>query len=251
MQKEYCDVVIPYIKNKNSDAELRYCLRGIEMYLRRYRNIYIVGDLPDFVRNVIHVPFEDNLTKTKNILNKLLYMAHNDTLKRNFIMFNDDHFLLKIIDARKVPFYFDDFAKASIKNRHLGDKYRQIVLDTEKVLFENANVNCIFYDVHTPIVINRQHLIGIYNSYKKEWEESEYGFLVKSFYTNILLTNFPETDRLSISYRDLNFKIPLTKEEIKARLKDRFMFSIYDTAINKDMVEILNELYPNKSMYEK
>jgi hypothetical protein len=41
------------------DNELRYSLRSVEKHLKGYNNVYLVGDKPDWVRNVTHIPKQD------------------------------------------------------------------------------------------------------------------------------------------------------------------------------------------------
>jgi hypothetical protein len=54
--------------------EIRFSLRALERNLRGIRKIWIVGDYPDFIKNINHIPFKDELLNNAdgNIIRKVL-----------------------------------------------------------------------------------------------------------------------------------------------------------------------------------
>ena len=51
------DIYYPVIKSVNDNAELRFSLRSLKNI--EHGNVYIVGYKPLWVKNVIHLPYND------------------------------------------------------------------------------------------------------------------------------------------------------------------------------------------------
>ena len=62
------DIVYVFRNGKRKSIELRYSL----MFLANlpHNRVYIVWDLPPFVKDVIHIPFKDWANKIQNVKNK-------------------------------------------------------------------------------------------------------------------------------------------------------------------------------------
>jgi len=91
------------------DNELRYSLRSIEKYLSGVGQVFIIGDCPDFLTNVIHIPATDEENrewKDRNIYRKLLIACNDVRISENFLFVNDDHYLTQPFEAGKFPFYY-------------------------------------------------------------------------------------------------------------------------------------------------
>ena len=71
--------------------------------------------------------------------------------------------------------------------------------------------------------------------------------LIKSYYHNWLTKGY-ET---GASMKDLKIQRLWSKEAIKELIKDRLFFSTSTNGMKKPMIELMNELYPNKSQWEK
>ena len=98
-----------YIVGKGStknDEELRYSLRSLCKNMLDLRKVYIVGHLPDFCQNVIHIPCEDRHDKRwKNALEKTRQAATADGITDEFLLMNDDFFMLEPFSGAEFPFY--------------------------------------------------------------------------------------------------------------------------------------------------
>src|SRR5690554_4826136 len=94
------DVV--YVVGQHTD-ELRYSMRSLRNV--EHDQVWIVGTLPDWARNVRLIPAEDRYEKARNITEKMYAAASHPEVSDPFIYFNDDFFALK---------------PASIPNRHRG-----------------------------------------------------------------------------------------------------------------------------------
>src|SRR4051812_48140009 len=103
------DIVIP-LNNRSyqKNIELRYCLRSIEKHLSGVGNVFIVGHMPEWVTNVIYIPFEEdprNRFRDRNIMLKVSEACKDSRVSDDFLMIHDDHFLLAGYDAGAFPYY--------------------------------------------------------------------------------------------------------------------------------------------------
>jgi len=87
-------VYYPYLASASRWEELRYSLRSLEKFLNEDYEVWIVGDLPEWVRNVKHIPHQKtamtNAGTTYDAVSKLkLYIDHNDSPDKFLRMYDD------------------------------------------------------------------------------------------------------------------------------------------------------------------
>ena len=58
--------------SKHDDKELRLSLRCLENNADGFDRVFIVGNCPDWVQNVVHIPAEDTWTAENNAFQKIL-----------------------------------------------------------------------------------------------------------------------------------------------------------------------------------
>ncbi|HEY5391442.1 MAG TPA: hypothetical protein VIJ57_04965 [Hanamia sp.] len=253
------DILIPLMHqgSKHDNIELRFCLRSIEKHLKDYGNIYIIGEKPDWIKNIIHIPFEDstdNKQRAWNIYRKILagckyrcehfeqtrYLVKEsiDQLSDNFLYVNDDHYLLTDYKAGEFPYYH----RGLINLKSLENNHAQV--EQSKNTYKIFGQKFYDFDVHCPILFNKNLFEIIFN----KLNNIDYGYLVKSLYMN-----HPIDTTYWIPCEDLKFRERIMmKESIYQALEGRDWFSIGDRALleGSKMIEVLNELYPKKSIYE-
>lgn len=230
------DIVIPYRTSASNGLELRYTLRGIEKYFPDLENIFIIGDCPDFLQNVIHVPAKDlseRHFKARNIMSKLLVACYDKRVSDSFAMFNDEHFLLRPWQ----PVYDHcGTLEESIRRYTSHQTYRNTLSNT----FHELNNSGLNFDTHSPIVFQKD--IFIRTVATVNWSRP-WGYGIKSLYCNMAgITGEKRTD--------LKIKQSWSKENINGLLLNHAYFSIDDRALNSQMIKVLQELYPQKSIYE-
>ena len=75
------DIVYP-IKSTNENIELRYSLRSLQNI--QHDRVFIIGDLPNFVQNVIHIPIQSVNSRYASTTNSLKTICLNKDLQRKF-----------------------------------------------------------------------------------------------------------------------------------------------------------------------
>lgn len=224
-------IVYPLGKGSTwGNNELRYSLRSVEKHLKGYGEVWIIGEKPDWLTNVIHVPISDpkiGIPDT-NIMRKLMAFCGHDVEK--FLYMNDDHYLLRDIDAETFPYYYHGTIAEYVKKRG-HDGYGNRCENTQKSL-ESRNLPTKYFDIHYPMLMNKtdfmQQVVQHYNP------ELRHGMVIKSLYANAL--NIEGTE-----IKDC--KIP------PAPLTDQPCFSTYPTVNNKT-AQFLREKFPQKSNFE-
>jgi hypothetical protein len=232
------DCVIPFGNGSSQkNIELMFCLRSLEKYMSGVRNVFIIGQPPPVFINpdsVIHIPYEDDARsrfRDRNIMRKMMEACKDTRVSDPFIMVHDDHFLLDHYDAEQFPYYHHGPILPGVGQ--YGDTKR----NTLAVLSEHA----LNYDSHCPMVFNKFLFKWVMKDV--DWNKY-YGYLMKSIYC------FP--GKTGEHMPDLKIRMPLKKDEIYEQLAGRRWFSIGDKCwTDNGMKELLYELYPNKSKYEK
>lgn len=238
------DIVYPLGHgSKWDDNELRYSLRSVEKHLTGIRDIYIVGAFPDWLQNVKHIPYMDeDRWKEHRIALKILQACIQPGMSDNFLFMNDDHFLLKNFKACEFPFYWKEQLSTSANGRRFDDAYRKSLANTHYALNERG-LKTYNFDVHCPIIYNKSMFQAIYKMY--DWVNTNYSFVIKSLYCNTMKIEGEQITDIKISNPLFNV------DDLKYQLQGRCFFSIGDKAVTRDLTILMEELYPEKSKYEK
>jgi hypothetical protein len=230
------DIVIPYRHSASNGLELRYTLRGIEKFFPDLENIFIIGDCPEFVDNIIHIPAKDapeRHLKARNIMSKLWIACEDKRVSDTFAMFNDDHFLLKPYNH---SYHYSQYLQYSVASYTVHQTYRNTLNNTMAYLNGGKN-----FDTHCPIIFNKELFVRTVTT--ADWSKP-WGYGIKSLYCNMAGIE-------GEYYPDLKIKSPFPKDRIvNDLLAGRPYFSIDDRGLNDAMKEVLQELYPPKSIYE-
>jgi hypothetical protein len=231
------DIVIPLgTRSTQKNQELRYCLRSIEQHLTGIGQVFIIGECPEWLQNIIHIPFTEdprNRFRDRNIMFKMAEACKDARVSDNFLMVHDDHFLLADYDAGEFPYY------------HMGPmnegqgQYGETKANTKSLLSLYPEIKN--YDCHCPIVFNKQ--LFMRSVALADWSKW-YGYCLKTLYCVI---NGIEGEYAE----DSKVRLPLLYNEIRGHIAGRKWFSIGDRCFREGgMWDVLSELYPLKSKYE-
>lgn len=219
------DIVIPYRKDILDGLELKYALRSIEKNLLGWDDIILIGDRPGWYTGE-HIPASDTPgRKEYNIYQKLLIACAED-ISEDFIMWNDDHYMLKLSEIK----YWHNGPLVNEYKRMIGGRYRIAIQNTLEDLPDALN-----YDIHVPIVYNKTEFQNIFRNMAQE-------VCIKSYYSNKCQIKGHWMD-------DLKIEGQFTIKEIEELIKDKTFFST-GTMIFKEMFSVLAELFPHKSQSE-
>jgi hypothetical protein len=224
--------------------EIRFSLRALEKNLRQYRNIYIIGEKPEFVKNIIHIPHPDELginNADGNIIRKVLRACQEPNLSENFLFINDDHLIMKEVNAADIPPYRKmDMAK--LPDSYFQDNsWRGRLFRTRNILLK-AGYPSYHFDCHTPIVFNKNLFPEVMKlfSYAKDT-----GYTMKSLYGNVVHPDAPELHgRKVVIFR------PYVLKDIIEKVKGRGFVAYNDDGLKMPMKQWLYSQFPGPSRYE-
>jgi hypothetical protein len=228
------DIVYPLNKaSRWQDNELRYSLRSVEKYLSNYGRVFVVGDLPGWCTNVIHIPATDRKYPARSIMEKVWLACQDDRLSENFLFMNDDHFLTKRFDAETFPYFFKGPLFNAVRNK---TNYAETVKNTLSILGHDAKD----FDTHTPILYNKHTFPEVMKQY--DWEVP-HGYCIKSIYCAYM-------GIAGVLADDGKFYKSKTKEHLLHWFSNHAVVSVGDECLTYFVKELLGTLFQTKSKYE-
>lgn len=202
--------------------ELRYSLRSLKFL--DHNRVFIIGQKPDWIQNIIHIPFEDCYAANKdaNMIQKILRACY-DTSK--FIRMSDDQYFLK-------PYRQGHYHCGNLKDKKGDTGYDKMVFNTVDIL-NSKNLPTLNYDTHTPVLIDKDYPhIMLQCPYGEG-----IGVLANSYYFNHL--NIEPTP-VSVN----RFLEP------GGCVLDKDFLNFNDKGLTDDLKKAIHELFPDKSRYE-
>lgn len=238
MNTKPIDIVIPLGTitgtpyHKNVEIKFNYLL--IKKYLTGYRNIYIIGEKPDFEGDYIHIPHEqDGWNKEVNIKRKIEAACINEDISENFFFENDDYVYLQEIDVRNFPFYYDGNLERAVNRKRKVGNYRAAIQNTLDVL-RVAEKPTNHFDIHVPIIYNKKMFLSAMSQYN--WKKKS-AYIIKSLYCNTNNINGELLQDCLIGYSCES------KEQIYKETAGRFMFAYNEYSMNNDvMLSFIEEI---------
>jgi len=250
------DLVIPLLMGSgNNHSELRYALRSFEKFLP-HDNLVLIGGYPEWLNKellkngVTVIPYRDSPDpkyRESNIYLKVRYYIDKYNNDREFILANDDYFLLQNWNPYP-PYPYKSTLYESFKDRHQFDPYKSTIGNTLRITHSDAKN----FDIHAPMCIDPVLFLRIFGDSADrknviDWK-TPYGYLLKSLYAQ---------HHSGYKCDDIKFN---KEQELIDGLRDEVRysdgaisfpyFSTNDPAFTIFTEEIFITLYPQKSRYE-
>lgn len=147
------DVVYPY-KSKGDDEELRYSLRSLKNL--PHGKVVIVGDRPEWLRDVYHIPVKQrlSLTRFENSARNIYEASCDPKVSEDFILMNGDFYITKPI--QEIPTYHRGNIAEVVSSEYGGadSLYIRIMKQVHKFL-KSKGYPTLCYELHCPMVINK------------------------------------------------------------------------------------------------
>lgn len=236
--------------SKWDNNELRYSLRSIDKYGINVDRVFIVGEKPDFVSGEItHIPCADRYSMTKkhnNIHQKIAVAMGTGLLGDHFLISSDDHFYCKPTDFNNYPVYYrESRIPTTVPDGVKPNSYWYSLFETRSFLkhkgfpiFQtNPHAN-----THIDVKLWMDHIRTIV-----EASDLPHGGEINCIMGNIMITNGWEPKPI----QDCKIYDFANREEFDNKIKDVHVFSMSDSALGCGIDKILQEMYPEKSRWEK
>ena len=224
-----------YICRSGENEELRYSIRSV-LHSFPDAKIWLVGGKPDWYKGN-YVSVEQNHNKYTNAINNLTTLCKTEQISNNFILMNDDFFIIKKID--KIDYSHGGLLSGKI------DKYVKITgssLYIKKLIQTNTRLNerginkPLDYELHTPMPMERDKLLTIIKKYPS--------CLWRSMYGNIFEVGGSQMQDVKVytNRRHLARSNEITEQSIFLSTEDQAFAGIQN--------KILNNLFLEPSRHE-
>lgn len=215
-----------YLCRDGENEELRYSIRSV-IKNGNPDNIWVVGGKPDwYIGNFLEVPQDKG--KFENQVNSLKEVCSNSDISDDFILMNDDFYILKPVEEYK---YYDGLLKDKLNNHTIqygNSSYARALRGAVKQLQRIGIQEPLNYEVHMPMALNKANLVQVL----------DLSLSPRSLYGNLFIND-------GINIKDV--KIYKDSKDIDL---DNSLISTEDNSFNLIKDE-LGFLFPASSIFEK
>lgn len=231
--------------SKHDNLELRYSLRSLQNF-KDLGKVYIVGFLPQWITNVIHMPLEDVFLHNKdgNLVNKIILAGSHSDITTEFINMSDDQVFL-------IPCTYEDFTIPYYDNKLINftpeqklNRWKTRLRNTVNALQgKGLTANC--YEAHIPTLINKNDYLK--SVFQYPYPEGQ-GMCGNTLYFNTI-------KKLGKSLPD-NFATRLedpivSYQALEELCNGRLHLNYSENATNENLLLYLKNNFSEKSIYEK
>jgi hypothetical protein len=146
-----------YLCRSGDNEELRYSIRSVVKNTEN-PNIWVIGGKPSwYIGNYIRS--DQSKDKYENVVNSLNTIVNSDAIPEDFILMNDDFYIIKPIE--KINTYhggnFEKKVEIFTENAK-SSYYTSMLINTNNTLKDLGINNPLDYAIHVPIEFNKQKL---------------------------------------------------------------------------------------------
>ncbi len=248
------DVYYPYYHKESKWNELRYSLRSIDKHLKENYRVVIVGDLPDWIQNVTHLPHTRNHTVietcTYDAVSKLtLYLNSLGKNLVKFIRMYDDIYLLKDVTVKDIAIYramYDINGFPADGKSIWFDQLRRTMEILKREGFTTWNT-----ETHLPEVFTSGGMDFIINRFNA----LENRLLTGTLYYNYFYKNFTpviekrfQGAKFYGDNREWNYP---PEADPKECCKDKLYLNHNNAGLTDKLMAFIEKKFPDKSRFEK
>ena len=177
----------PYLEGVSKWEELRYSLRSVDKHLKADYDIWIVGDLPDWICNVRHIKHDKDtrqyMSATFDAISKVGKYILSDETPEIFIRMYDDVYFLgdrNIDDLSVMRFLFD--YKEIMNKKHLsgGKLWRDAVMESV-IQAKDKGLEGLMTETHCPEVFTKRNMKKVFEIF----EPLGFRLLTSTLYFNL------------------------------------------------------------------
>ena len=164
--------IVYSLKNASSNPELTYSLRSLINV--KHDRVFLVGGCPSNInkKEVIHIPTVQSKIKWQNSTNNFKLACMDSRLSNDFILMNDDFFILKPIDPltdlnlhrgtiKKVYTYYVELMKRE-------GQWTRGMRETSTILKMHGIENPLSYELHIPMLVNKMKYLKLFEIVGKD-----------------------------------------------------------------------------------
>lgn len=232
--------IVYLVKNSSTNEELTYSLRSLVNL--PHDKVFIVGGCPTNIdkTKIIHIPTLQGNNKFHNTTKSIQVACYNESLSEDFILMNDDFFILKPITYIEEELNLCRGPIEEVEKEHLTRNNGQTNeyftgMKQTRIYLQDLGFKCpLSYELHIPMVFNKKQLLDVF---LLKHLDSLNMIQWRSIYGNIYLKNSQKIDDVKVYH---NFYQPIRN--------DKFL-STEDMSWPR-VKTYISKLFPTKSQYE-
>lgn len=222
-----------YMCRPGHNEELRYSIRSVVENYELESNVWVVGDKPDwYIGDFIKTRPVGNAYE--NVRNNLRYVLDNNNISDDFVLMNDDFFILRKLNS--VSHYHGGLLinRAERHEDLAGPNfYANFLRRTDTVLKKRGIKEPLNYELHVPMQFNKDKLR----------ETIDYPYSIRSSYGNLHGIGGEQIDDVKI-YSHPQFR------DSSSVIENGTPYLSTDDGAFEEMVSYFAELFPTASKYE-
>lgn len=162
---------LAYLVHEADNELLRYSLRSIDKHAQgAFRSVWIVGVLPDWIRNVGHIPAAEPERRDKftSIRTKVEALAADGPVQDHVVILNDDYIATAPVTWEPTHMgptsaYLRREAERGRTTR--GNSWIRAVHNTAEWMSEQGHGDIDCYEGHVPLMFDRVKLAAVLAAY--------------------------------------------------------------------------------------
>lgn len=153
------------LKPSSENEEFRYSLRSVVKHAKNYGKIITIGGQVTGITTDINISLRQvGKTKYDRVNITLKEICLNPLISDNFILMNDDFFLMQDLDMSKLKNYYrcsmKDYLDILVRD-NARSEYTNRLARTAMAL-ETLNLDTKCYELHVPMLFNKHKLLEVY-----------------------------------------------------------------------------------------
>lgn len=151
-----------YLCRNGNNEELRYSIRSVYKHVDSPK-IWVVGGKPSWYTGN-YAKSDQSGDKYKNVINSLNTIVNNESISDDFILMNDDFYIIKPI--KKIQTYHGGKFKNKVDlfSKNARSSYYTSLLKNTMTELKNAGIeDPLDYAIHVPIELNKEKLSTVIN----------------------------------------------------------------------------------------
>ena len=250
-------VYYPYLASASRWEELRYSLRSLDKYLEEDYEVWIVGDLPDWIRNVKHILHQKaeitNAGATYDAVSKLKLYIDNDDSPDQFLRMYDDVYLtgartLKQMQITRYLFTNEELNSGEFASG--GIVWRdQLFRSTDMVI--RLGYPGYMTETHCPEAFEKKKMQKIFEMF----DPLENRLLTSTLYFNVFpyvrMLKDRKVERALFYGYENDFSYGPGETKLDRICKGKYYLNHNDVGLDDCLKKFIKGMYPDKCRFEK
>lgn len=153
--------IVYFIKDTPHNEEFRYSLRSVCQNIP-FNRVWVFGGCPQNIIPDVRVRVaQEGRTKWDKVRNMYKMVCENKEITDDFIMFNDDFFVMQPADKIEPVYRCELEEHIQILERNRPTEYSKLLRTCLKRLSESGCESALSYELHTPFVFNKHQLLDL------------------------------------------------------------------------------------------